>query len=540
MTDRGGGCFKRPIDRRRFLKRAGVFSLASPPFAALVAACTRATSTSTGSLFPPPAAPATSTAGASATLPWDELATGLNGRLIRPGTAGYPVARLAYDPRFDDVRPRAIVMATNAKDVARTILFARDHDLAFAARCGGHSYGGYSLSNGMVIDVSEMARVRTSTATATVGAGAKVIDVAAGLAAAGAVIPVGTCATVGISGLTLGGGQGVVGRRFGLTCDSLRAATVVLADGRIVTCDASKEADLFWALRGGGGGNLGVVTSFTFSSYPLARITAFSLSWPSSYAEDVVAAWQTWGPAAPTSLWSSCRLRWIPGTGPTVSVSGAWSGPPSGLASHLDQLASATRHAPSRSTQMMSPLDAARYFAGCSSYSIDDCRLTEQGGRLAREGSLAKSDFFDRSIDSSVVRAALGLIDDRGATAELTSQTAGVLFDAWGGKIADLAPDATAFPHRGARFLAQEFVTFHGPITDATLGANRRWLTNLWRALRPAASGSAYVNYIDPQLRGWLHAYYGDNLARLVDVKRRYDPDDAFRFAQSIPTTMPA
>jgi len=523
------------MDRRSFLRRAGALVLASPPLAALVAACTRATSVSTTTTPLP-----TSTVSVSAKLPWDELAASLNGRLIRPGTPGYPVAGLAYDPRFDDVRPRAVVMATTSRDVARTILFAGDHDVPFAARCGGHSYGGYSLSDGIVIDVSEMATVRTGPGTATIGAGAKVIDVAAGVAATGAVIPVGTCATVGISGLTLGGGQGVVGRRFGLTCDLLRAATVVLADGRIVQCDAANEPDLFWALRGSGGGNFGVVTSFTFSSHALAGITAFSLSWPWSDAEDVVAAWQTWGPDAPAALWSSCRIRWIPGTGPTVSVSGAWSSSPSTLASHLDELAAASRNAPSRSTVTMSPLDAAKYFGGCSSYSIDECRLTEQGGRLAREGSLAKSDFFDRAIGVAVVRAALDLIDGRGSAAALAPQTAGVLFDAWGGRIATVAPDATAFPHRDAAFLAQEFVTFHGPITDATLAANRRWLTTLWHALRPAASGFAYVNYIDPELRGWLHAYYGDNLARLVDVKRRFDPDDVFRFAQSIPTTMPA
>ena len=141
------------------------------------------------------------------------------------------------------------------------------------------------------------------------------------------------------------------------------------------------------------------------------------------------------------------------------------------------------------------------------------------------------------TIGAAVVRAALDLIDGRGATAALASQTAGVLFDAWGGRIAAVAPDATAFPHRGAAFLAQEFVTFHGPITDATVTANERWLTNLWRALRPAASGFAYVNYIDPALKSWQQAYYGANLAQLIDVKRTYDPDDAFTFAQSIPTT---
>src|SRR6266550_3936620 len=179
------------MDRRRFLRRAGGLVLASSPLAALVAACTRATSASTTSA-PPTTSPPTSTVSVSAQLPWDELAAGLEGRLIRPGTPTYPVARLGYDPRFDDVRPRAVVMVTTSRDVARTILFARDHDLVFAARCGGHSYGGYSLSDGIVIDVSEIATIRPSTdrGTVTIGAGAKVIDVAAGLAAVGEVIPV--------------------------------------------------------------------------------------------------------------------------------------------------------------------------------------------------------------------------------------------------------------------------------------------------------------------------------------------------------------
>src|SRR6266516_1435924 len=156
------------MDRRGFLRRAGGVVLASPALASLVGACTRATSTSTATTSAPPVTPSTSTSSAPAGIPWDELATGLRGRLIRPGTPDYPVARLAYDPRFDDVRPRAIVMATTGGDVSRTILFARDHDLAFAARCGGHSYGGDSLSDGIVSDVSEMATVRPSTDTGTV------------------------------------------------------------------------------------------------------------------------------------------------------------------------------------------------------------------------------------------------------------------------------------------------------------------------------------------------------------------------------------
>jgi FAD binding domain/Berberine and berberine like len=532
------------MDRRGFFRWVGALVLTSPALTALVASCTRASETLTGaqpvssttSNVPP------SSSGAPATLRWHELASELRGRLVRRGAPGYPVARLGFNPRFDDVRPRAVVMASSADDVSRTILFARDHDLPFVARCGGHSYGGYSLSNGIVIDVSAMANVKPSPSAgaATIGAGANVIDVAAGLAPSGAVLPTGTCATVGISGLTMGGGQGVIGRRFGLTCDSLRAATVVLADGSIVTCDASTDTDLFWGLRGAGGGNLGVVTSFTFATRPLSQVTAFAMSWPWSDAEEVLGAWQSWGPGAPPALWSSCRLRWLPGTGPAVSVSGAWSDTPSGLIPHLDGLASSTPNPPSRSTLTMSPLDAAKYFAECSSYSIDECRLAIKGGRLSREGSLAKSDFFDRAISPEVMRAVLGRIEARGATDALASRGGGVLFDAWGGEIATVAPDAMAFPHRRARFLAQEFVTLDPTIPDEDLEANRRWLASLWRAFRPAASGYAYVNYIDPELPGWLNAYYGENLARLVEVKRRYDPDDAFRFPQSIPTTMPA
>ncbi len=506
------------MDRRRFLQHAGKAIVAAPAVSALLA-----------------------TSRVLAAPPWGTLVAQLTGRLIRPGMPGYPTARLGYDPRFDGIHPRAIVQAANPTDVARTIAFARANGLRFAARCGGHSYGGYSLSNGIVIDVSPMAAVHPHPAaqTATIGAGARLIDVAAGLAPSGAMIPSGTCATVGISGLTMGGGQGVTGRRFGLTTDSLRGATVVLADGSVVRCDAESHPDLLWALRGGGGGNFGVVTSFTFATHRLRRLTVFSLSWSWSLADEVLRAWQAWAPDAPPALWSSCRLRWVPGTGPSVSVSGAWTGAPGALTAHLDAFASMVGAAPSRSVQTMSYLQAEMYFAGCSSLSVNECSLSTTGGKLSRQGSFAKSDFFDRAIAPAVRDRLFARIENRNGSAALRSQAGGVLFDAWGGRIADVGPRATAFPHRNARFLAQEFVTF-GHLTVAEKQANRHWLHELWHDLRPAASGFAYVNYIDPDLPHWLHAYYGANLTRLVQVKRRYDPDDVFRFAQSIPTALPA
>ena len=504
----------------------------------LAAACTAASGSSTASS----AAPSTSLATSARTngSAWHRLAASLDGHLIRPGSPGYPTARLVYDPLFDDIRPRAIVRVASTRDVARTIAFAREHGFRFAARSGGHSYGGYSLSDGIVIDVAALDRVAADPAAkrATVGSGATLMQVANGLAPHGLVVPGGTCATVGVAGLTLGGGQGVTGRRFGLTCDSLEAATVVLADGSVAHCDAAQHGDLFRGLRGGGGGNLGVVTSFTFAAHPLTHLTICSLSWPWSAAAHVIRAWSDWAPSAPHDLWSSLRLRWIPGSGPQVSMIGTWSGAPSGLAPVLDDLTASVPPS-ARSSSTLPYLDVAKLYAGCAGHTADDCTLQIHGGILPRQASLAKSDFFDHRISAADVDAMLGRIEAR-STPALRSSSGGVVFDAWGGEIAQIGSHATAFPHRQARFLAQEFVTFSNVPDDATVQVNRRWLTSLWQALRDSASGAAYVNYIDPELQGWARTYYGANLDRLVEVKRTYDPDDVFRFAQSVPTTLPA
>ena len=460
--------------------------------------------------------------------------------MIRPGAAAYPNARLGYDPRFDTIRPQAIVMAATASDVAASIAFARDRGLDFAARCGGHSYAGYSVSDGLVIDVTPMSSVRVKDGSATIGSGATLIQVANGLAAGGAMIPGGTCGSVGISGLTMGGGQGVTGRRFGLTSDSLTGATVVTADGHVLTCDDATNPDLFWALRGGGGGNFGVVTSFTFTTHAVDQITIFTLAWPWSKAPDVLHAWERWGPSAPSELWSSCRVRWIPSSGPSVSVGGAWVGAPSQLGTRLDPLISAIGSQPSSRTATTMPyLETALSLAGCAGHTVTQCQLTTKSpaGILPRQASIARSDFFDGPMRSSVHDDALSLVEDRGSDPQLAAQTGGVLLDAWGGQIAQVDPAATAFPHRSAAFLAQEFVTFQAAPGSQVLSTNRTWLDRLGSALHPSASGFAYVNYIDPTLKDWQNAYYGGNLGRLIDVKRTYDPDDVFTFAQSIPTS---
>jgi hypothetical protein len=528
------------VRRRTFLKRSIGVALAGVA-APILDACTRAASSSSAPTTTSTTTPPSPSGSASMQPTWSSLEKQLKGSLIRPGSSAYPNARLVYDPLFDSIQPQGIVMAENAKDVAASIAFARERGMPFTARCGGHSYGGYSVCKGLVIDVSSMGQVEvTGSGTAEIGAGTTLIDVAAGLAQSGVMIPGGTCGSVGISGLTMGGGQGVTGRRFGLTCDSLTGATVVRADGRVLTCDGNTNADLFWALRGGGGGNFGIVTSFTFQTHAVTRITTFSLSWPWSAAADVLDAWQTWGPTAPVELWSSCRVRWIPSSGPSISVGGAWLGAPDALGSHLDDLANAADSAPSsRSTSTMAYLQAALSLAGCSGHPVSQCLLTTKTppGILPRQASIARSDFFDRPMSSSVRDHALARIEARGSERQLSQQAGGMLLDAWGGHIGQVGADATAFPHRDASYLAQEFVTFQGSPSSQVVSTNRSWLSSLGSALKPSVSGFAYVNYIDPTLKGWQQAYYGSNLDRLIQVKQTYDPDDAFTFAQSIPTS---
>ncbi|MGH3154451.1 MAG: FAD-binding oxidoreductase, partial [Streptosporangiaceae bacterium] len=163
---------------------------------------------------------------------WAALARDLSGPLVRPGEAGYTTARELFDPRFDSLRPSGVAYCRNPHDVSTCLAFVRRYRVPVAARCGGHSYAGWSSTSGLIVDVTRMAGVSVSGSTATVGAGTRLIDVYNGLDAHGRAVPGGSCPTVGISGLTLGGGIGVVGRAYGLTCDNVKSMQIVTADGR--------------------------------------------------------------------------------------------------------------------------------------------------------------------------------------------------------------------------------------------------------------------------------------------------------------------
>ena len=469
---------------------------------------------------------------------WDALASRLQGTLVRPGNSNYAVALQLFDPRFDSVKPAAIAYCASPADVQQCLNFARTFAVPFAARSGGHSYAGYSTSTGLVLDVTRMnsIKVDTGNSTATIGAGARLIDVYAALAQYGLAIPAGSCPTVGIAGLTLGGGVGVLGRKFGLTCDALLSAQIVVADGRVLTCDANTNSDLFWALRGGGGGNFGVVTSFTFQAHAVTSLSLFTLYWPWSNAASVVDAWQHWAPQAPDELWSNCVLEATSNknAGPVVLANGVYVGNVTSLNALLTQLINRVGVAPSsRYVSSAGLLDTMMTEAGCYGKTVNECHLPSQNpqGQLQRVAYGAKSDFFNSLLPRQGINNLVNAIAHRQAS---TLGEGGIGLDASGGAINRVAADATAFVHRNALFSAQYTANWNAGDPASIVAANTSWLSSTWQSMRPYASGFAYQNYIDPNLAGWQQAYYGSNLPRLQQIKAAYDPNNLFHFAQSI------
>ena len=448
------------------------------------------------------------------------LAQALDGDVVRPGTAQYAAAHELWDSRFDSLHPRAIAYCANATDVQRTIRWGHKHGIRIVPRSGGHSYAGYSSGNGVVVaDVSRLNHIAKTGATAKIGAGTKLIDVYSALWNAGVTIPGGSCASVGIAGLALGGGVGYSSRLLGTTSDALRSVQIVTADGRLITCDASHNADLFWACRGGGGGNFGIVTQLTFATHPVSTVSRYEIEWPWAQAEQAVAAWQAFAPHAPDELFSALDLiatnPSTPGARAHVVSGGQFFGSEAALTSLIQPLA--MTGTPIRvKTFALSYFDAVLHWAGCrDAGSCTDRRIAFK----------AKSDYVNAPLSAAGIQTLVAGIAAR------QGQGLGAFYlDAYGGAINRVPKAKTAFVHRDALFSIQYTAQWSAGATPSLA-----WLNGVYAQMRPYASGFAYQNYIDPQLASWQHAYYGANLARLKAVKRKVDPKNAFRFPQSIP-----
>jgi FAD/FMN-containing dehydrogenase len=302
----------------------------------------------------------------------------------------------------------------------------------------------------------------------------------------------------------------VVARAYGLTCDHLKAATVVTPDGALHTVDGNHDADLFWALRGGGGGNGAIVTSFTFGTVPAPGVTVFSLHFPASRTARVLRSWSAWMDAAPNQLSSLCAVT--AAATPANRVTGTWTGSPGALAGHLSALIAAVGSAPtSRTSHTYSYLNAMKYFAGCLGQTVSACKA--DGPVPFR----AASRMLERTVTSSVADHVVSLMSRQKGMV--------LLFDSLRGQVSKIKSSETAYAHRSAHASVQVYSgnAGNGPAVLA-----------VQQALRAIVGAGAYVNYLNPGQSDWASAYYGANLTRLRQVVRKYDPDRVFDFAQSV------
>jgi FAD/FMN-containing dehydrogenase len=473
---------------------------------------------------------------------WEALRRALSThKLIRPGGKMYPAAKELFDPRFDFKQPAGIAYCATARDVSACVNFARKFGLTISARSGGHSYGGWSSNNGgLIVDVTGISYFNVGAGSVTVGTGIHLIDFYNRLAARGLAVPGGSCATVGIAGLTLGGGVGVLSRAFGLTSDNLESLRIVTADGAIRTASPASNPNLYWASRGGGGGNFGIAVSFTFRTRRLGSVVLFFLTWPWSAAARVFTGWQNWAPFQPDALWSNLHMSAAPGGGtPVIQVGGTYLGSVAGCKALLAKLYSRVGSAPLNpgNVFLTSYRNAMMIEAGCGSFSFSECHLPSQtpDGKLARVPSYAKSDFFTKKIPPAGIAKMVAGIERMRGVRGAAGGVGAIAFDAFGGALNRVPAAATAFVHRDSLYLAQYSTSWNEGAGGAGSGRQNDWLKSFYGSLHPYASGQAYVNYQDPDLTNWQAAYYATNYTRLTTVKTAYDPNQLFKFPQSIP-----
>jgi FAD/FMN-containing dehydrogenase len=470
------------------------------------------------------------------TADWQALQAAIAGRVILPDAPDYEAVRKPVIARFANVRPAAVVLCRTPADTAATIAFARRTHLRVAIRSGGHSVAGRSSTNGVVIDVTPMNSVSLTGDVATVGAGVRLGDLYDALAEHGLTIPAGCGPSVGIAGLTLGGGLGILGRTYGLTCDHLLRARVVLADGRTIDCDQHHDQELFWALRGAGGGNFGVVTSLVFRTVPAPPATVFQLTWPLAHAAALIGAWQAWAPTAPDALDATLRLTAAGDGGrpPQAEVVGAVLGSEADAVRLLDQLVARAGLDPTTAARRQLPYRAAkRYLAGLG--SVDDQRERAAPDQPPQGHLFTKSEFFRQPLPEEAIAALVEHLAGRSAGGHAREVT----FTPWGGAYNRVRADATAFVHRAELFVVQHLATIGPDAPTVERDAARGWLARSWALVHSWGSGGVYPNFPDPDLEDWAHAYYGSNYERLLRVKAKYDPDNFFRFPQSLPTHAP-
>ncbi|QXE02424.1 FAD-binding oxidoreductase [Terribacillus sp. DMT04] len=439
--------------------------------------------------------------------------TKLTGRVIFRGEPGYEEARLNWNP-YTNTYPLVIVFAQEHDDVVHAIKWARENNVPLRARGGRHALE-RSMSvvkDGIVIDVSEMTRVRLNSKKeiALIETGIDVGPLVSSLAARGFMSPFGDSPTVGIAGLTLGGGIGPLQRTIGLASDNLIGVKMVDAEGRTIIADENNNSDLLWASRGGGGGNFGIATEYKFKVHRAPEsATVFDINWPWGQFEDVVKAWQRWSPSVDYRLGTSLEV--YTRTNGLLQATGLFLGPKEELTDLLEPLL--TTGTPTEVNIQTLPWPA-----------VVENRLQPDQIPTDAANKFSSSYGFQPFPDEAIKAMRYFLENATGTDSNF-------FFLNWGGAVSSVPPEATAFFWRDPAFYFEWSATWKKS-SDAQ--RNIAVVERTRQMLAPFSKGS-YVNVPDFNISNFGSAYYGANFDRLRQVKTKYDPNNVFNYPQSIP-----
>jgi FAD binding domain-containing protein len=455
-------------------------------------------------------------AGALDAVDWPALARGMAGELILAGDPRMVLAGKHYAARLPFVPPRALLRCRSVDDVRRALDFVRERRPPFAVRSGGHCFGDLSSSPGLVIDLAEMNALAWQGRRVRVGPGLASGELSRALAARGRIVPTGGCPLVAIAGLALAGGFGFLGRRHGLVADRVVRLEALLADGRLVAASAEEEPDLFWALRGGGGG-FGIVTGLTLATRKLEPLTAVNGRWPLAEAPALIDAWQHWAPSAPRAVGLELGLvapdlddrpAFVELFGPILGEPERAARPLAALRRLLGPLAAGL------DTWDLPAAAAADFLVGLLNHRAAPAWLPKRP--YAEVGCQATaSQFFDRPVS----RLALDALVARFAADRLYAQSRELELVPWGGAY---ARGSACSAHRRARLLVR-----HTAYTGARSDPGLRAHASAWTAaaLAADASGRSYQGYAEPARPDWARACHAAAAPRLAALRARYDGD---------------
>lgn len=448
----------------------------------------------------------------------NEFRTHLRGELIQPGDATYDEARKVYNAMIDK-RPALIAYCLDVADVMSAVNFGRDNHLTVAIRGGGHNGPGLGTNDdGLVIDLSRMRGIHVDPANKTVRVegGCVWADVDHATHPFGLAVPSGFISTTGVGGLTLGGGIGYLARQYGLTIDNLLGVDMVLADGRFVTANVEENADLFWAVRGGGG-NFGVVTSFLFKGRPVHTVYGGPMFWPLEKAANLIDFWQDFILNAPDEMNGWFAFVTVPPAAPFPE------------AYHLQKMCAIVwcyTGAPETAEAAFKPIrqfdPPAIDFAG----PIPFPALQSMFDGLYPAGLqwYWRTDFFN-AYDNK----AIDLHTKYGA--QLPTMQSTMHIYPINGAAGRVGPQDTAWGYRQTKF--SQVIVGVDPDPQNN-GRMIEWAKDYWLAMHPYSAGGGYVNMIMDEGEERVKAAYGDNYARLAQVKAKYDPDNFFHVNQNI------